>query len=514
MGEQRTATPPTILVGPKGTIEYVFECLSRLNRGCTTINVMAIGQCIAKAAEVAHMLEEFGITCEDGMHFDHLSRGGIRYTRVCTPLIYKDDKRFSRSNGSVASEAGVTESNVTVDFPTYHLLLDFLLSRHGPLTIHAPATATKSKSVRSDKWMPVLELSASADGFEFAPPPRSSTLSPPVVLALYRCGAVWSPTWRSTGTELSVYDDIVIGLDTNVLYDCVVSQHLLDSFMLCGHQSYMHTPNWTLLVVPSTVMHEVEQAANDREEYSGKLDFYGRRAFRGMQELLELERSRDIRGISLIITGETNPVLDTRVELRALRDEFRRAGNTIRSPAYRRGSAGDTLIRDQYKAFLRQVSFHKGCYFLTSDKTSAALAEAEGLHSIYYQRCTGRTLMKLAEDAGDTDGSAPESYRLRRASFDQADVSTTVPLSKLVYELAVEFGEIRITCSRHRDYRFQISCDREGRTLEPWLYRELIFSSSKRLDMLKAEYDKRGGIPLEAVSHMWHEWRSYMVGWS
>ena len=41
-------------------------------------------------------------------------------------------------------------------------------------------------------------------------------------------------------------------------------------------------------------------------------------------------------------------------------------------------STGDMIIRDQFKQFLRQIDFHKGMYFLTSDKSNAALAQTEG----------------------------------------------------------------------------------------------------------------------------------------
>jgi len=161
------------------------------------------------------------------------------------------------------------------------------------------------------------------------------------------------------------------------------------------------------------VVHELEQLANTRND-KGSLTRQGRIGFRALQEILELNRSADLTGISLMIVGAANPVFDARVELKGLREDFSRVRHLINStqkaamsPASDEGdentngtaarqhnsrgskrssSSCDMMIRAQYKEFLRQIDFHKGAFFLTADKSNAAMARAEGLQAIYYKQ--------------------------------------------------------------------------------------------------------------------------------
>lgn len=85
-------------------------------------------------------------------------------------------------------------------------------------------------------------------------------------MAYYRCGLFVTHEWEKIAENLSRYDDIIIGVDTNILRDSSLSEHLISSLAIINSVKYVHTPNWMLIVIPSAVMHEIEQISNSRED--------------------------------------------------------------------------------------------------------------------------------------------------------------------------------------------------------------------------------------------------------
>src|SRR5207247_4976048 len=93
-------------------------------------------------------------------------------------------------------------------------------------------------------------------------------------------------------------------------------------------------------------------------------DRHGKRA---LNKSTTLKRTEGYQGLSVLVVGPTNPE-----QLHLSPD-----GLTIVN--------ADSMIRDQFKSFLRGIDFRKGVFFLTMDKTNASLAAAEGLSSLRVQ---------------------------------------------------------------------------------------------------------------------------------
>jgi len=100
------------------------------------------------------------------------------------------------------------------------------------------------------------------------------------------------------------------------------------------------------------------------------------------------------------------------------------------------------IIRDQFKRFLRQIDFHKGIYFLTADKSCAALARAEGLHPLYLK-------FPYWDFRHQKEFMSYELYAKK-------SINIHVPIGGLIYELAIQFGEINIGWGNNR---LKIRCD-------------------------------------------------------
>jgi len=309
--------------------------------------------------------------------------------------------------------------------------------------------------------------------------------------AFYRCGLLLPSNWEEIAKKLSEFDDVILGVDTNALHKCTISEHLLPALSLIDPKEYVHTPNWILFVIPSAVMHEIEEAANIRS--NNLLRFEGRMGFRALQEIIELSQSTDITGISLVIVGEADPVLDTRVELQGLREDLckrERQHFDFLEPTYfpfrsLKRSSGDMIIRDQFKKFLRQIDFHKGIYFLTNDKSNAALARTEGLHPIYF-----RSPSRYYEDQSEIT-----PYRLHAPN---EEIIMNVLLGKLIYEMTVQFGSIKV---KWKDGEITLQCDLKGETLDYWIQRKLLI---KEDDLKNISKCYKGTFKLDKVIYVWN----------
>lgn len=445
----------------KRILEYIPDALARLNRGENNLVIRAISGNVAIGLGSAHILHQ-----EFGIEIDCVKVKPFQFGKMETFCIEITLKGNSMVTTSPARGNDLPKSDF-IDFPVYHLLLDWWLHEQGELQLFyygtLLATIQRDGSIVFDKKMDRA------------------------INALCRCGLLWPANWQEIAGRLAVYDDVILGVDTNILFNCTMSEHLLPALSLANHRGYVTTPNWILFVVPSGVMHELEEAANVRDD-KGLLKTRGRMGFRALQEVIELNQNAGIPGVSLLIAGEANPVLDTRIELQGLRADLCKSQQdaTDEAPRPRKSSSGDMIIRSQFKNFLRQLDFHKGAYFITADKSNATLARAEGLCPIYV-RPPAKTPLKI-------EGSKGEWVRM------------SVPTGKLIYEMAVQFRPLTI---RHGGRDIVVKCDAKGETIDNWIYRKLEIESPG-LEKLQSDY--RGKFSLNKTAEVWNRLIQELVG--
>ena len=478
-------------IGGKRTLEYLVSCLSELNKEDEKVTIRAIGGSVSKGVRVVQILTNYFnfIEIEDTrmslMEIEKTTTSCLEFSLKSIPG-EKDNTTPVIEDVFLHDKTGYGRYIAT--YPLYHLLFDNLLYQKKKLNIYYQENSS------NDVWSDLLEISMTAHGIECIQNIKEDNKDTPRKLfkdflqpAYYRSGLLVPGNWKEIAKRLSQFDDIILAVDTNILLDAVLSEHFLDSIYLIDPKEYIHTPNWLLVVIPSAVMHELEQATNSRDE-KGLLSRVGRVGFRALGEILELVQSIDLPGISVIVFGEYDPVLDLRVEMQGLRKDTAKVGNIKSSP---KSSTGDTIIRDQFKHFLRQVDFYTGgAFFLTADKTNAALARAEGIHSVY---------CKNPHWAEANKSVSPYSIKCNSGAD---EFTIPVPLGKLIYELSVQFGSIRIGFenSDNSDRKIEISCDRKGEILDHWVNKNLMI---RRMDAEELLKNYNGRFSLNYVREMW-----------
>jgi len=487
----------TIDICGKKTLEYVCDCLAYFNRGGDILTIRGIGGSISKAVEISRILQkEFNLIINDSkietFKIEIDERDNAYYFNTSCL------KTNLKSNFSLKSSAKTKyelPKSKFIDFPVYHLLIDWQLAKNKELTVYEYDDTPLIKIIDQNgnfKCQRTIEKEKDEKTFHG------------IGDAFYRCGLLLPKRWYKIAKKLSEFDDIILGIDTNILYNCTISEHLLPAISLIDPKDYIHTPNWMLFIVPSAVMHELEEAANIRT--NGFLQLEGRMGFRALQEIIELGQSSDIPGISLIIVGEANPILDTRVELQGLREDFSRAEKSqdqdrqIREKVMRltrslKTSSGDMIIRDQFKEFLKQINFHKGTYFLTADKSNTALARTEGLHPIYFPFPYNFY----------RNNSEIKPYNVKTKG--EEEINLKVPIGKLIYEMSVQFGTIKI---KWADKEIKIYCDTRGETLDHWICRDLRIEQGDFNKLLPEDYT--GLFDLNVVTDIWHKLTENFVG--
>ena len=442
------------------TLECVLDALAKLNRGVDDLKIRAISGNASKALGAAHILNrEFGVGIGQ-IEMKPLQFDGVRTFYIEVTLHGATVQARSPERGYKLPRSGFA------DFPVYHLLLDWWLFEGEQLQLF-----------QGDRRLVAIRQDGTVD---------YDLRTRGVRQALCRCGLLWPSNWKEIASKLAGFDDVVLGVDTNVLYNCTLSEHLLPALSLVNPRGYAPTPNWILFVIPSGVMHELEEAANIRND-TGSLARVGRMGFRALQEVIELNQNVDIPGVSLLVAGEASPALDTRVELQGLRADLLRSqqGSGAGKLRPRKSSSGDMIIRSQFKAFLRQLDLHKGAHFLTADKSNAALARAEGLYPIYVR----------------PPSNTP--YRIRGRGD---EVVVTVPIGKLIYEMAVQFRSITI---RRGDRELEMKCDGKGERIDYWVYRNL---QVDREGFEQLQMDYRGKFSLKRVRDVWARSMAELVG--
>src|SRR5205807_66815 len=109
---------------------------------------------------------------------------------------------------------------------------------------------------------------------------------------------------------------------------------------------------------------------------------------------------------------------------------------------------------------------------------------AEGLHSIYYR-------------LPDPNIGQRERIEERIPSDLDSPVILHTPLGKLIYELVVQFGVIRIGWGNNQNVI--VRCDQKGEAMDNWLFREIQLEKSD-LNRLTQIYEQHGRIELNQAN--------------
>jgi DNA-binding protein len=473
----------TIDICGKRTPEYLTDALTLFERKASdsrysVINLRGIGADASKAVQIAAILKsKFG--CEiSNLEVGTLSPEGTESRTSYVNI----SMRWEKSKEYHVDKMFYDVPDIYMEYPLYSILFDRLLME-GDITIRIV-----DKTEEGEKTIE-LKLHRENDGNDS----YSMVMGPDREIAediravLHRAGVLMPDNWKDIAEELSKFDDIILGIDTNILININISEHILPSLLILNPKSYAHTPNWILFVIPSTAMHEIEEWANNRNNV-GLLKKRGRMGFRALQEIISLTNSADISGISLVISGATDPVIDTKIEIEGLRQDIQKVINDIGRKLLEndeeirfspKRSTGDMIIRDQFKEFLRGMNFHKGVYFLTADKSNAALASAEGLNSIY---------LKIPSHNGLETGRLYYEIPVKKKN-DENDIRLRASPGKLIYELAVQFGTLELGTPIGT---LEVSVDVKGEKIDYWLGKKLkIKGAGEYLSGMKLGFEYR-----------------------
>ncbi|KXB07099.1 hypothetical protein AKJ52_00965 [candidate division MSBL1 archaeon SCGC-AAA382C18] len=231
--------------------------------------------------------------------------------------------------------------------------------------------------------------------------------------------------------RLREHDDVIVGLDTNVILDCAITSIIID-------QIYAEKfPNWILFAIPKIVMAEIENKAN--QKFTGPSDhprlgwpqYDGRIGQRALQEILELDKKDPDRpGLSIMTIGELE------------------GPDTVKTPD---NWWKDSEIRSQFQKFLRNISFHKGTYFLSQDRVNVMMSGAEGAEGLYLQK---------------PDFKEFESGKISKERF-----------RNFLYELCIQFGRIKVDGIGGSNPSFQLSIFWPGKHVSDWRESKLKVSS-------------------------------------
>jgi hypothetical protein len=241
--------------------------------------------------------------------------------------------------------------------------------------------------------------------------------------AFLRSGLCKHATLPRVMEKLGAYDDVIIAPDTNVILDCVITSILWDEIK-------KGFPYWELVAIPKIVMAEIENKANMKIGEGGHPrygwpTYEGRIGRRALQEILDLDTNLTElrRGLSIMTIGR----------LPQIYDELRRSGENWRM---------DSEIRTQIRDFIKSIDFHKGVFFLTQDRVNAMMSRAEGIEGLYLQKPD-------LEEVKETEMS------LRH-------------FSRLLYELTLPFGEIRVSGMGEFRPSFNLSIFWFGKHVVDW----------------------------------------------
>ena len=504
---------PIVDVGGKRTLEYVAECLTKFNRGAKQVKVRAVGGGISKGVRVVQIIKnefagEVDILGTTITNISFSNSDNTENSCLETMLTVKEVEKKERNSSfyDIFHFSENTSSRKKIDFSIYNLLFDNILHKYGNLGIEIDNENFHGRvDIWNNNWAfnckkPIFTKTKSDKDKINSSHENNNEENPlyDILDVYYRSGLLESRNWKEVANLVSDSDDVILGFDTNVLLKACFTEHFIDALYYFDPKKYVHTPNWILLIIPAAVMHELEQATNSRKK-GGLLTKAGRIGFRALSEILEISHCIDLTGMSLIIFGETDTTLDVRAEMYGLKDFLIKSEyDKSHKSYYVKSSSGDTIIRDQYKRFLKHVDFFGGgAYFITADKTCAALAKTEGLGTIYYKIPFLNDIEKEV---------TPINIKVNNGE----DISIPVQIGKLIYEFCVQYGLITIKWnSNGHEKSIKIACDRKGESLDHWLYRDLFISGNDTKSLFE-EYDGRFDLNYMA-NNVWKKIRRNLI---
>ncbi len=316
---------------------------------------------------------------------------------------------------------GLVEKGEILEFPILQLALAAIKGHADPMAVRSLGF---SGGEREDA--PLVEIHGDPNAFRVRVTSENPEYLDWINSALLRAGLIEPVGLHAIAHRLAEYEDIVLGVDTNLLPVALVSEHLMEALHRIHARPYKESVNWILLVIPGVVMKELENAANQKK--AGHLTHAGRMGYRALQEITTLKRSESFQGMSVLVVGPTNPE-----QLHLSPD-----GMTILN--------ADSMIRDQFKTFLRGIELRTGVFFMTMDKTNASLAAAEGLTALRVQH----------------------PRRLRKGDELAVPKEETILLARVLYELAVEFGKVRAGWRDQTDHFLDLEGAWTWKSMEHW----------------------------------------------
>lgn len=235
-----------------------------------------------------------------------------------------------------------------------------------------------------------------------------------------RAGISSHPNIEEVMGRLREQDDVIIGIDTNVLWDCLFTSYLLEEIYAEPF------PNWILIAIPRLVMAETENAANSKIKGGdhprlGWPTYNGRVGHRALQETMEIrERDPDRPGLAMMSVGDMGS-----------------GARDINQANWRL----DSMIRNQFQMFLDDINFHKGTFFLSQDRVNVMMSGTEGSQGLYLQK--------------------PELE-----SFDSGTISID-EVARLVFELSIQFGGVTLT-DQNTDTELSLDVFWPGKQVTDW----------------------------------------------
>ncbi len=469
------------LLGGK-LFEYIPHCLGLLDKGVNNFEIHAFGGSSNQALVLAQMLSKLRERNTKYNYDAKIYESKTKFSALnslMTTIELDDRNKLMKTEGVVKAESLI--HNGFIDFSTYHLLFQNALSFKESIKISVELYPNGGKTVDLLEIKPLkgkdgqYELEVLLDTSKRNDKIRK--FQDRLCEVLYRAGYLLPQDWEEIGMKLTNYDDIIVGLDTCVLKDTFITTGLLPILSVIEKSKYVQTPNWMLFVIPQMVIYELEKASNMKRE-RGHFAYPGRRGFRALQEIMELRKNVSHKGVSVVNTGNADAMLDVNSFLKSMNENLiklvtngsKSSGNYgSRTP---KSASGDMLIRSQFNTFVDGINFKKGTYFLTSDKINAAMYTTSGNEAIYIPKPVLKN-QKIIQ--------SPQLI---------PKVDKTIPLGTLLYELAVDYGKLYMHLGENEVVKLE--CDLKGKSLTPWIRKQLRMSHqdmSTMLDVYTGKFD-------------------------
>jgi len=414
-----------LLIKNRPITHYLLSIFSLFLEGKREISLKSYGSLNGKNADIIHLISEviiphaFEVKFQNGIERVSSIDGKVKASSLTATLQLAGEKAEQLSRQVQLGKGKSSELPSKLDICELELLCS-LLRRNDIFKIQL-ATVVRGEELSIAE----IDLKEGALSINTKFPEGKGDESielqrPKLVDALARAG-VLKPDLERHRKIIAQWDDIILGLDTNLFYSCALTSFVLDAFLKIPSGDFIDSPDWVTLVLSKIAMSEIESHANySKDPHS----LYRRLALRAIQEIMTIHRSKDLEGVSMFLTGLVPPEIDF----------------TSRDTMIVR----DSLIRNQFRDFLKGLDFYKGSYFLTSDFNSATLAEAEGLVPLYIR-------MPHLHQGG-----------YRHKLFVAGD---KVNLSELIYELSVTFLPLVV---KAEDIVLTIRTIWKDKNLEDW----------------------------------------------